>query len=119
MVVTRLPLKGKKKAFIVSAPTMTDPEEVKKFYSDLYALISLCDKLIILGNFNARVDMDYAVWQRIIGRNGTGKCKSNGLLLLQFCTEHVLLITDIVFCLPTCNRASWMHTQSPHGLHHC
>ena len=52
---------GKKFATIVSAyaPTMTNPDKTKdRFYEDLDAVISAVpasDKLIILGDFNARV----------------------------------------------------------------
>ena len=57
-----LPLSGKTHATIVSAtaPKMTNPDEIKdKFYDDLDSMISatpLTDKLILLGDFNARVD---------------------------------------------------------------
>ena len=60
-----LPLSGNKHATIVSAyaPTMTNPDEVKdKFYDDLDNAISATprtDKLILLGDFNARVGTDH------------------------------------------------------------
>ena len=61
LMTLRLPLSGNKHATIVSAyaPTMTNPDEVKdKFYDDLDNVISATprtDKLILLGDFNARV----------------------------------------------------------------
>lgn len=33
--------------------------------------------LIILGNFNARVDWDYKAWNGVIGIHGAGKMNSN------------------------------------------
>ena len=57
----RLPLSSKGHATIVSAyaPTMTNPDEVKdKLYDDLDSVISAAPrtyKLILLGDFNARV----------------------------------------------------------------
>ena len=60
-----LSLSDKRHATIVSAyaPTMTNPEEVKdKFYDDLNSVISATpqtDKLILLGDFNARVGTDH------------------------------------------------------------
>ena len=100
------------------APTMTNPDEVKdKFYEDLDALISnvpTSDKLIILGDFNARVGCDSDSWDGIIGKHGVGKCNSNGLLLLQTCAEHDLLITNTIFRLPTRKKTSWMHPRSKH-----
>ena len=114
----RLPLVKDKHISIISAyaPTMTNPEDIKdKFYEDLDRLIqsiSKDDKLLILGDFNARVGTDYNTWEGIIGRNGVGKCNSNGLLLLKTCAEHSLQITNTFFRLPHRNRTSWMHPRS-------
>ena len=116
----RLPLSGKRHATIVSAyaPTMTNPDEVKdKFYDDLDSVISAIprtDKLILLGDFNARMDTDHQTWEGVIGTEGVGKCNSNGLLLLRKYAEHELLITNTVFRLPTHNNTSWMHPRSKH-----
>ena len=117
----RLPLaKGQKFATLIScyAPTMTNPDEAKiKFYEELNTVIATvpdADKLIILGDFNARVGRDNITWEGVIGRQGTGSCNSNGLLLLQTCAEHSLLITNTIFRLPTRNRTSWMHPRSKH-----
>ena len=65
LMTLRLPLPGKRHATIVSdyATTMTNPDKVKdKFYDDLDSVISATprtDKLIILGDFNARVGTDH------------------------------------------------------------
>ena len=114
----RLPLSCGKFVTIVSAyaPTMTNPDETKdKFYEDLYTVIAAVpntDKLIILGDFNARVGCDSVSWEGVIGKHGVGNCNSNGLPLLQTCAEHGLLITNTVFNLPTHNRTTWMHPRS-------
>ena len=115
-----LPLSDKMQLTVISAyaPTMTSPEEVKeKFYDNLSILIKSMprhDKLIFLGNFNARVGTDYTTWSNVIGKNGVGKCNSNGRLLLQSYAEHSLLFTNTLFCLHTHNKTSWMHPQSKH-----
>ena len=62
----------------------------------------------------ARVGSDHSTWEGVLGRNGVGKCNSNGLQLLRTCAEHGLLITNTVFCLPERNRTSWMHPRSKH-----
>ncbi|KAJ1104385.1 hypothetical protein NDU88_001797 [Pleurodeles waltl] len=116
----RLPLKGKCHATFISAygPTMTNPEEIKdKFYEDLEFLITSVpkeDKIIILGDFNARVGTDYQTWEGVIGRNGVGKSNCNGHLLLKTCAAQDLLITNTVFRLPNRNKTSWMQPCSKH-----
>ncbi|GFS13404.1 hypothetical protein ElyMa_003135900 [Elysia marginata] len=52
------------------------------------------DKLILLVDFNARVSTDHLIWDSAIGKNGIGRCNSTGLLLLQYCAENGLLITN-------------------------
>ena len=79
---------------------MTNTDETKdKFYKDFEYVISAvptANKLIILGDFNARVGQDSASWEGVLGKHGTGKCNSNGLLLFQTCTKHNLLITNTI-----------------------
>ena len=112
----RLPLSGNKHATIVSAyaPTMMNPDEVKeKFYDDIDNIIPATprtDKLI------------HKTWEGVIGLEGVGKRKSNGLLLLRKCAEHDLLITNTVFKLPNRNNiildASPIQTLASHRLCH-
>ena len=118
LMTLRLPLSGKRHATIAYAPTMTNPDEVKdKFYDDLDSMISAAprtDKLILLGDFNARVGTVHQTLEGVIGSEGVGKCNSNGLLLLRKCAEHELLITNTVFRLPTRRKTTWMHPRSKH-----
>ena len=120
LMTLRLTLYDKKHATIVSAyaSTMTNPDDVKdKFYDDLDSVISATprtDKLILLGDFNARVGTDHQTWEGLIVTEEVGKCNSNGLLLLRRCAEHELLITNTVFRLPARNKTSWMHPCSKH-----
>ena len=84
LITLRLPLSGKRHATIVSAyaPTITNPDEVKdKFYDALDSVISAAprtDKLILLGDFNARVGTVHQTWEGVIGSEGVWKCISNG-----------------------------------------
>lgn len=120
LMIMKLPLEHKTNATLISAyaPTMTNSVEIKdKFYEELDSLISSVpqsEKLIVLGDFNARVGTDYQAWQNAIGKHGVGKCNSNGLLLLRLCASHDLAITNTMFRLPTRNKTSWMHPRSRH-----
>ncbi|XP_038056050.1 craniofacial development protein 2-like [Patiria miniata] len=116
----KLPLWRGRTATLISAyaPTMTNPEEIKdRFYEELDTLISAVpqtEKLIVLGDFNARVGTDSTTWDWVLGRHGVGKCNCNGLLLLGTCASHDLSITNTMFRLPTRNKTSWMHPRSRH-----
>ena len=111
----RLPLSSKRHATIVNAyaPTMTNTDEVKdKFIDDLDFVISAAprtDKLILLGDFSARVGTDYQTGEGVIGSDGVGKCNSNELLLLRKCAEHELLITNTVYRLPFAGAKYFLH----------
>nr|VZI26919.1 unnamed protein product [Spirometra erinaceieuropaei] len=114
----RLPLRGGKFATIISAyaPTMTNPDAVRdKFYEDMYALlatVSKADKLIVLGDFNARVGTDHTTWRGVLGPHGLRGSNDNGLLLLRACAEHRLTLTNTFFCLPVREKATWRHPRS-------
>nr|VZI47488.1 unnamed protein product [Spirometra erinaceieuropaei] len=72
----RLPLWGGKFATIISAhvPTITSPDAARdKFYEGRHALlasVSKVDKLIVLGDFNARAGTDHAAWRGAPGTHG-------------------------------------------------
>nr|VZI42177.1 unnamed protein product [Spirometra erinaceieuropaei] len=115
----RLPLQGGGKfATIISAyaPTMTNPDAVRdKFYEHLHAVlatVSKADKLIVLGDFNARVGTDHTAWRGVLGPHGLRGSNDNGLLLLCTCAEHRLILTNTFFCLPEREKATWRHLRS-------
>ena len=99
----------------VYAPTMSNPEEKKEeFYHEISSLcrkVPPNDKLIILGDFNARVGTDFNTWKSL-GQHGVGKLNSNGLMLLQFCTEFNLLVSNTIFKQKDTRKFTWMHPQS-------
>nr|VZI11562.1 unnamed protein product [Spirometra erinaceieuropaei] len=115
----RLPLRrgGKFATIIISAyaPPMTSPDAIKdKFYEDLHALlatVSKADKLIVLGDFNARVGTDHTAWRGVLGPHGLRGSNDNGLLLLRTCAEHRLTLTNTFFCLPEREKATWRHPR--------
>lgn len=82
--------------FSVYAPTLlADFVEKDKFYSDLRGLLTNTpadDRILILGDFNARVGQDSEAWEGVLGRHGVENSNDNGRLLLEFCTVHQLII---------------------------
>jgi exonuclease III len=120
LMVMRLPLKGKTQLTLISvyAPTMSYTQEQKElFYQNLTHVLHSVpkdDKLLLLGDFNARVGRDSQSWPDVIGPHGTGQENSNGQLLLTFCAEHGLTITNTLYQLPDIHKATWMHPRSKH-----
>ena len=78
-----LPIQGNRFATLISvyAPTLLADAEVKEaFYSDLRNLlwqINPEDKVLILGDFNAKVGRDFNIWTGVLGRHGEGNCNDN------------------------------------------
>ena len=102
----------------VYAPTMTYANEEKEaFYQALASVVdhvNVVDKLLILGDFNAQVRKDHTTCSDAIGKFGKGNKNSNGELLLNFCTQRHLCITNIYFSQPDKNYVTWMHPRSKH-----
>ena len=102
----RIPLTRDKYCTIISAyaPTLCSNDDIKdRFYNLLDHTVSHIDnrdKLVLVGDFNARVGSDFQMWEGVLGRQGVGKMNSNGLRLLTFCTKHNLTITKSLFQLP-------------------
>ena len=70
-------------------------EEKEIFYQELTHIVLKVpreDKLLILGDFNARVGTDWEIYKGVIGKFGKKKRNSNGDLLLNFCAQQELSI---------------------------
>ncbi|KAK0142398.1 Craniofacial development protein 2 [Merluccius polli] len=118
LMTVRLMLASSQMATVVSAyaPTLDAQQDVKEaFYADLDTILSKVpkeDKLILLGDFNARVGRNHDLWRGTLGREGVGNTNSNGLLLLTKCSEYVLVITNTLFRQKNKFKTSWMHPRS-------
>nr|VZI39183.1 unnamed protein product [Spirometra erinaceieuropaei] len=58
------------------------------------------DKLIVLGDFNARVSIDHAAWRGVLDPQCRDDSNENDLLLLRTCAKHRLILTNAFFRLP-------------------
>ena len=120
MMTIRMPLTRDSFLSLISvyAPTLTSEEEDKVAFYNLLdqtvQAVPVHDKLIVLGDFNARVGSDNHLWEGIIGHHGIGNCNANGQLLLGFCAEHDLVITNTLFQLPNRQKTTWKHPRSGH-----
>uniref|UniRef100_H3BF20 Endonuclease/exonuclease/phosphatase domain-containing protein n=1 Tax=Latimeria chalumnae TaxID=7897 RepID=H3BF20_LATCH len=98
------------------APTLAAEEEQKEqFYADLDEILTIIlkeDKIILLGDFNARVGRDSNMWRGTIGKEGVGKANPNGILLLSKCVEHDLVITNTIFRQHDRYKTTWQHPRS-------
>lgn len=75
--------------------------------------------VIILGDFNARVQTNSHNWDRVLGRHEVGKLNSNSLLFLSTYAEHNLCTINTIFRFANKYTLSWMYLSSMHWhLHH-
>ena len=113
-----LPLKNKRYAilFCVYAPALWgEPAEKDKFYSELRICFqSTPTKVIIFGDFNARVDQNADSCKGVLGRYRFVNCNDNWHLLLKLCSEQQLVITDTIFQQKDRLKTTWMHLRSKH-----
>lgn len=120
IITMRLRLNGDQHATVICAyaPTLDSDDDIKEtFYSDLDDIlsnISRLDKIILLGDFNARVGKDHKVWNGVIGKEGVGSENSNGIRLLSKCAEYGLVITNTIFRQRDRFKTSWQHPRSKH-----
>ena len=95
------------------APTLKQTDETKeRFYTELSDIIQgvpSSHKLLLLGDFNARVGADYSSWENVLGKHGIGRENSNGTLLLSLCSHHNLIITNTIFQQAERHKTTWMH----------
>ena len=120
IMTMRLPLSKDNFATIVSvyAPTMTNPDENKEaLYNQLantLRQIPQNDKMLLMGDFNARIGRDNDKWPLVMGKHGIGRCNSNGELLLALCSEFELIVTNTMFKQKDERKTTWMHPRSRH-----
>ncbi|BHF64852.1 hypothetical protein SprV_0200786000 [Sparganum proliferum] len=103
---------------IAYASPMTGFDELKiRFYEYKHVLLASvpkANKLVVLGEFTARVGANFAPWMGAPSPYGIRGCSYNGLLLLRTNAEYRLLPTNALFRLSMRKKATWMHPRSRH-----
>ena len=120
LMTWRIPLAKERFATLISAyaPTLDADHNTKEhFYRALDAIQQktlATDRLILMGDFNARVGTEHLVWNKVLGQHGVGKMNQNGLRLLSLCAEHQLVITNTIFQMKNKLKTTWQHPRSKH-----
>ena len=114
LMTMTFPLEGSTLSIISAyAPTLNHSDEVKdSFYGSLGDAIDevpASHKLLVLGDFNARVGSDHINWENTIGRHGVGNVNTNGTRLLSLCAQNELCITNTFFQQADGHKTTWMH----------
>ncbi|KAK2165111.1 hypothetical protein NP493_1382g00006 [Ridgeia piscesae] len=115
-----LPLSKDNFSTIISvyASTMTNPDKNKEaFYNQLASVLSgipRTDKLLLIGDFNARIGRNNDNWPLVMGNHGIGRCNSSGELLLALCSEFELIVTNTMFKQKDQCKTTWVHLHSIH-----
>jgi hypothetical protein len=98
------------------APTLkADSADKDAFYEDLEELVRSAgakDRIVLLGDMNARVGDDHESWNGCLGRFGVGKMNENGQRLLELCSRQSLSITNSLFPGRAHRKMSWCHPRS-------
>jgi len=97
----KLNLEGAATLLSCQAPTLLATQDEKEdFYEQLSEVtrsVHHKDKLFVMGDFNARVGRDQKLRAKVIGHRGIGNEDANGTMLLQYCTDQSLAVTNTMF----------------------
>ena len=95
----------------VYAPTEDCRVEMEEeFYEQLQVTVREVhrqDKLVVMGDLNARVGDNVKVWGEVIGKQGEAVENGNGKRLLQFCAENDLVVTNSWFQHKDIHKFTW------------
>jgi len=120
LVTPRIPLAKHRYATFIStyAPTLLSNDETKDhchaMLRSTLMQVPRRDKLIVFGDFNARIGSDSKIWVNVMGKHGVGNINSNGHRLFSLCSEFGLFVTNTLFQLKHNHKTTWMHPLSKH-----
>ena len=90
----------------VYAPTSVhSDQEAEQFYDMLQSQVEKVpkkEKVIIMGDFNAKIGSDFNTWSPTMGKFGLGQINCRGEKLLEFCLMHKLAVINTFFQHKAC-----------------
>ena len=101
----------------VHFPTLKESKRTPQNRDVIYEIISTIrerhktDNIIIAGDFNAKIGKRQDEEEICLGSNSKGKRNINGQILIDFCTEQELLITNSIFKHPSRHITTWESTR--------
>ena len=97
----------------VYAPTSNAEEaEVERFYEDLQDLLELTYVLLIIGDWNAKVESQET--PGVTGKFGLGVQNVEGQRLIEFCQENALVIANTLFQQHKRRLYTWTSSDDQH-----
>ncbi|VDO97422.1 unnamed protein product [Schistosoma curassoni] len=106
------------------APTSDYNEVVKDHFDDrLQSIVEKCrtkDLTILMGDLNAKVEMDITGYEDIVGRNGLRERNENGEIFVNLCAFNKLVIGGTIFQHKRIHKTTWTSTDhtARNQLHH-
>ena len=95
----------------VYAPTDdTDSVAKDEFYAEVQEVMNRVprgDRIIVMGNFNARVGKNVKVWKGVIGEHGEEVENDSGRRLLGFSAENEMKIMNTHFAHKRIHKFTW------------
>jgi hypothetical protein len=94
------------------APTeVANKEEKQKFYAqirEVFASIKKQDIVILMGDFNAKVEVRNEGLEQVMGKHGKGDRNENGEMSVEFCMEQELVIGGTLLKHKECHKVTWV-----------
>ena len=104
--------------FSCYAHTLNSSEKSKDMLQDSLDekldLVPVCDKIVPLGDFNARVGSQSMTWRKVLGPHGRGNLNANGHSLPTFCLQNEFSITKFNFEMNDLYMGIWRHPRFNH-----